>query len=154
MPSKKDDNAISGDGIVLDYLVKVRTEGKKHALIKLEGNVPLPLFFHKACINQSEITFKKILEAVVVDPLKIQVQTEIRKKQSDLQEVESSRVEEEKKQEDKDIFIIAEKDNKEEPQDDKQPQDNSSDTDKEGEQGDTKKEPTEDKWETPGAVSG
>ena len=62
MPSKKDDNASMGDGIVLDYFVRIRTEGKKQPIVKLEGNVPLPLFFHKACINQSEITFKKILD--------------------------------------------------------------------------------------------
>ena len=121
--------------------------------MKLEGNVPLPLFFHEACINQSELTFKKILEAVVVDPLKIQVQTEIRKRQNVIDEEVTLKIEEKKKEEGKDIFIIAEN-NKQEPEDDKRQKDDSDNTSQEGKQGDTKKESEEDQWETPDPISG
>jgi len=157
MPSKNEDVVDFGDGIQLQYSFTVKTKGKP--IVDLKGQIPMPLFFDPSCVNESELQFKKIFEALVVDPIKLQVQNRIRQRQSQLQaaneeqEIASNNATE-------DVFMLTRKEEiqeepeKEEVKNDQQ-QESSGDNTSEGrEQGNTDEEHSDGEWEAPGAVSG
>ena len=148
---KKDQEEVLQDGVVLNYSIQI--SNGKNSLVDLQGNVPLPLLLHKACINQSEVGFKKIFDAIVVDPVKVQMQSEIRDRQEQILRNKDEDVKVKDAADTNDVFVLADK-KEEAKNDDKQQEDCGSDTSKKGEQGDTAEESEEGEWEAPGAVSG
>lgn len=161
MPSKNEDNAKkegkNQDDVDAWFNYKVVVKTSDNTLVKLEGNVPLPMFLDPIAINQSEINFKKIFEAILVDPVKLQIQTKIRDRQRELKNLEEEKNIEKSIRESNDVFML---DNapKAEPEkeikDDKQ-QESSSDNPSEGrEQGNPEQEHSDGEWDTPDPVSG
>lgn len=146
--------------VVLKYDIVVKTD--KESVVKLNGVVPMPLFFDPAGIHQAELNFKKIFEALVVDPVKLQVQTKIRSKQ---QELESEAAEEElekSNQEANDVFMLASKKPETDPikekntteKNDQQQESSNNNTGEGGEQRDTKQKHSDGEWDTPDPISG
>ena len=158
MPSKNEDTVDFGDGINLTYNIVVKSKGKP--IVALQGNVPMPLFFDESCVNESEIQFKKIFEALVTEPVKMQMQGKIRQRQRQIDEENSSDSNLDSGDTAEDIFILDSKpeEKKSEPEekkeDDQQQKDNSDNSSTEGEQGNSKQEHSDGEWESPGAVSG
>ena len=158
MPSKNEDTADFGDGINLSYNITVKTKGK--AIVALQGTIPMPLFFEESCVNESEIQFKKIFEALVTQPVKLQMQNKIRERQRQINEEKSSEARIESEAAAEDVFMLASKPEEQEPEkeekneDDQQQKDNSDNSGKKGKQGDTEQEHSDAEWDSPGAVSG
>ena len=164
MPKKNEDSAKekkqSADGatgVVLKYDISVRSQND--SIVKLQGNVPMPLFLDPAGIHQAEMNFKKIFEALVSDPVKLQVQTKIRAKQQELEDAEAEKEMQKEALESSDVFMLASKpEEKEEPENeekDDQQQESTDDNPSEGrEQGNPEQEHSDGEWEAPGAVSG
>ncbi len=166
MPSKNEDSAKKNGGhknnvdAVLNYKVVVRTDSD--ALVKLEGTVPMPMFLDPITVHQSEVNFKKIFDALVVDPVKLQVQTKIRKRQKELVEAEEEKNMEQATQMASDVFMLnetpeetPEETTKKEPENNDKPEENSSSDTSEGrKQGDSKQEHSDGEWTAPDPVSG
>lgn len=162
MPSKNEDSVKKNGGhknnvdAVLNYKVVVRTDSD--ALVKLEGTVPMPMFLDPITVHQSEINFKKIFDALVVDPVKLQVQTKIRKRQKELAEAEEEKSMTQATQVASDVFMLnttpEETPEKESENNDKSEENSSSDTSERREQGNTEQEYSDGEWQAPDPVSG
>jgi len=162
MPSKNEDSVKKNGGhknnvdAVLNYKVVVRTDSD--ALVKLEGTVPMPMFLDPITVHQSEINFKKIFDALVVDPVKLQVQTKIRKRQKELAEAEEEKSMTQATQVASDVFMLnttpEETPEKESENNDKSEENSSSDTSERREQGNTEQEHSDGEWQAPDPVSG
>lgn len=151
--------------VVLKYDIVVKTD--KEFVVKLNGVVPMPLFFDPAGIHQAELNFKKIFEALVVDPVKLQVQNKIRSKQEELESEAAEEELEKSSQEANDVFMLASK--KPEPdtteeknteekntteKNDQQQESSSHNPSKGGEQRDTEQKHSDGEWDTPDPISG
>lgn len=157
MPSKNEDNPKKGGNseqevdAVLNYNVVVKAG--PNDLVRLQGNVPMPMFLDPISVNQSEVNFKKIFDALVVDPVKLQVQTKIRERQDAIKALEAEQEISRVEQEASDVFMLNNTES-EEIKDDQQPE-SSSDNPSEGrEQGNPEQEHTDGEWDTPDPVSG
>ena len=155
MPRKKENQEDHlDDGVVLTYSIEVVNNKKE--LVKLNGSVPIPLLLSEACIHQSEISFKQIFDTLVGDPIKVQMQSKIRKRQEDFTRKDQESKTTTSTSNRDDVFILADdkEEEKKEQQDDKQKKDDSSDTSPKGEQGDTKEKSEDGEWEIPDTTSG
>ena len=150
---------ITQNGVVFKYDILVRSN--EDEIVKLQGNVPMPLFLDPAGIHQAELNFKKIFDALVADPVKLQVQTTIRAKQKEIEDAEAEAEMEKAAVKTNDVFMLASKPElKEEPEEkpeeknDQQQESSDNNSSEERKQGNTKQEHSDGEWEAPGAVSG
>ena len=162
---KKDDTEDNNEKVVTekpDAVLKytVTVESGDDFIVNLEGDVDLPLFLDPMAIHQSEVSFKKVFEALVVDPVKLQVQNTIRNKQQQIQAEEEEKELAESSIGSSDVFMLAdtqeEKINTEEETiEDDQQQESTDDNSSEGrEQRNPEQEHSDGEWDTPDPVSG
>ena len=133
----------------ISFHIKVNMDGED--VVNVKDNLKIPYLIDSAHLPTSELNFKNIFNSLIVSPVENRTIMKIRNlleenlKETQKQELEISG------EKPKDIFLEnkAEKNTNDKPE-----KSDSSDTSKEGEQGNTKQEHSDAEWDAPDPISG
>lgn len=132
----------------ISFHIKIKIDSDE--IVNLKEEVKLPYLTDESHLPHAEMSFKQILDTMLVNPVNNKVSTKIRdvieRVRYDVEEVQRQEL----GNEPSDIFL----EKNEESNNDKQQEGSSGDSGTEGEQGDTKQKSEEGEWEVPDPISG